>query len=233
MQSVALESVIRPNNYSSSKKSVMKSIQYIFAAIIFPLAISCNSNESTTAKTEATGANTEQTKDIDKSPFSVMMSKSMQEMMQMQMTNDPDHDFASMMKMHHQLAVEMAQHVLKNGQDGMIKGMAQMMITKQQGEIEGFDKFLSSHQPGAAKEDASKDLMNAMHNHMEPAEPLNNSVDHDFVAMMIPHHKSAVEMSESILKSGKEKAIKTMANKIIEDQKKEIDQLQNWLSSNK
>jgi uncharacterized protein (DUF305 family) len=41
--------------------------------------------------------------------------------------------------------------------------------------------------------------------HIDPAEPLNNNTDHDFVAMMIPHHKSAVEMSESILKSGKEK----------------------------
>ena len=68
---------------------------------------------------------------------------------------------------------------------------------------------------------------------MDAAEPLNNITYLDFVAMMITHHKSAVEMSESILKSGKEKAIKTMATKIIADQKKEIDQLQNWLSSHK
>ena len=211
----------------------MNTIKYLFAAIIVPLAISCNSNESTTDKTEATNEHTEHTKDTAKSPFSVMMDKSMQEMMQMKMTNDPDHDFASMMKMHHQSAVEMAQHVLQNGQDTMIKGMAQTMITKQKQEIEEFDKFLSSHQSAATKEDASKDLMKAMHNHMDPAEPMNNNADHDFVAMMITHHKSAVEMSESILKSGKEKAIKTMATKIIADQKKEIDQLQNWLSSHK
>ena len=211
----------------------MKSINYLFAAIIVPLAISCNSNESATDNTEAAEAHTEHTMDTAKSPFSVMMDKSMQDMMQMKMTNDPDHDFASMMKMHHQSAVEMAQHVLQNGQDTMIKGMAQTMITKQQQEMEEFDQFLSFHQPSANKQDASKDLMKAMHNHMDPAEPLNNNADHDFVAMMIPHHKSAVEMSESILKSGKEKAIKTMATKIIADQKKEIDQLQNWLSNHK
>lgn len=211
----------------------MNTINYLFAAILFPFAISCNSNEPATDKTRAAKDHTEHTMDTAKSPFSVMMDKSMQEMMQMKMTNDPDHDFASMMIMHHQSAVEMAQHVLQNGQDTMIKGIAQTMITKQKQEMEEFDKFLSLHQPAANKEDASKDLMQAMHNHMDPAEPLNNNADHDFVAMMITHHKSAVEMSESILKSGKEKAIKMMATKIIADQKKEIDQLQNWLSSNK
>lgn len=211
----------------------MKSIKYILAAIIFPLAISCNNNESTTGKTEATEDHGEHTKDTAQSPFMAMMDKSMQEMMQMKMTNDPDHDFASMMKMHHQSAVEMAQHELQNGQDTMIKRMAQTMITKQNQEIKEFDKFLSAHKAAANNEDASKDLMKAMHKHMDPAEPLNNNADHDFVAMMITHHKSAVEMSESILKTGKEQNIKTMANKIIADQKKEIDQLQNWLSSHK
>lgn len=218
----------------------MKSIRYLFAVLLFPLAISCNSNERTTDKTGTTTDKMGTTEDhaghmmdTAKSPYMSMMEKSMQDMMQMKMTNDPDHDFASMMKMHHQSAIEMAQHELQNGQDTMIKGMAQTMITKQKQEIEAFDKFLSSHKPAANNEDASNNLMKAMHKQTDPAEPLNNNADHDFVAMMITHHKSAVEMSEGILKSGKDQAVKTMANKIIADQKKETDQLQNWLSSHK
>lgn len=36
------------------------------------------------------------------------MQSGMNQMMSMKMTGDPDHDFAMMMKMHHQGAVEMA-----------------------------------------------------------------------------------------------------------------------------
>ena len=207
--------------------------KYLLAAIIFPLVISCNRNERTTDKMENSADHMQPTTDTAKSPLSEMMGKSMQEMMQMKMTNDPDHDFASMMIMHHQSAVDMAQHQLQNGQDTMIKEMAQAIITSQKKEIEEFNKFLSTHEPNSAKENVSKDLMTAMHDNMDPAEPLNNNPDHDFVVMMIPHHKSAIEMSESVLKSSKEQTIKAMANKIIADQKKEIDQLENWLSNHK
>lgn len=211
----------------------MKLIKYSFLAFIIPIVISCNNNDSTTAENEGSETHTEHPKDSAQSPYKVMMDKSMKQMMQMKMNNDPDHDFASMMKMHHESAIEMAQYELQNGQDSTIREMAQTMITEQKKEIAEFDNFLSSNKPVANNEDASNDLMKAMHKHMEPAEPLNNNPDHDFVAMMITHHKSAVEMSESILKSGKDKSIKTMANKIIADQKEEINQLQNWLSGHK
>ena len=46
--------------------------------------------------------------------------------------------------------------------------------------------------------------------------------DKDFAAMMISHHRGAVEMAEAYLKYGRDEEMRKMASKMIEDQKKEI-----------
>lgn len=45
------------------------------------------------------------------------MQSGMSQMMSMKMTGDPDHDFAMMLKMHHQGAVEMADLEIKQGKE--------------------------------------------------------------------------------------------------------------------
>ena len=57
---------------------------------------------------------------------------------------------------------------------------------------------------------------------------------HDFVVMMIPHHQSAIDMAQILLKQpDADPEIRVMAEKIISDQKKEIDQLSAWLEKHK
>ncbi|WP_170074995.1 DUF305 domain-containing protein [Paraclostridium dentum] len=52
----------------------------------------------------------------------------------------------------------------------------------------------------------------------------------DFLYGMIPHHKAAIEMSESLLKYGGEKAeIKKIAESIITNQSKEIEQMKDMI----
>jgi uncharacterized protein (DUF305 family) len=56
----------------------------------------------------------------------------------------------------------------------------------------------------------------------------------DFVRMMIPHHQSAIDMAEVLLKQDKvDPKIKAIARDIIKSQKKEIDEFQKWLSKHK
>ncbi len=65
--------------------------------------------------------------------------------MQMHKTGDVDHDFASMMRMHHQMGITMAQEELKNGKDGEMKKMAQKTIDMQQQEVKQLDAWLAKH----------------------------------------------------------------------------------------
>ena len=63
--------------------------------------------------------------------------------------------------------------------------------------------------------------------------PMSGNVDKDFVMMMKVHHQSAVEMSKDELSHGKKFEMKKLAQKIIEDQNKEIKAFDEWLSKNK
>lgn len=67
-------------------------------------------------------------------------------------------------------------------------------------------------------------ILNKMVREMTQAE-LNNSISHNFIVQMIPHHRAAIEMSENILKFTSNEAIKDIANQIIEEQTKSIENM--------
>lgn len=74
-----------------------------------------------------------------------MMKDNNDKMSSMAMTGNVDIDFAMMMRMHHQGAIEMAQAELKNGKEPQMRKMAQSIIAAQKKEIAQFDRFLAKH----------------------------------------------------------------------------------------
>ena len=55
------------------------------------------------------------------------------------------------------------------------------------------------------------------------AAPMTGDPDHDFAAMMIPHHQGAVDMAKSILLHGKDPVLRRLAQEIIVTQQQEIE----------
>ena len=72
------------------------------------------------------------------------MMGSMDGMKNMQMSGDTDKDFAMMMKIHHQGAVDMAQMELAHGKSPAMKDMAKKIIAAQKKEIAQFDRWLAT-----------------------------------------------------------------------------------------
>ena len=70
------------------------------------------------------------------------MKGMMKNMESMKMSGDVDKDFAMMMKVHHQGAIDMAQMELKSGKDAKMRAMAKGIIKAQQKEIKEFDRWL-------------------------------------------------------------------------------------------
>ena len=66
-------------------------------------------------------------------------------MTSMPMSGDPDVDFAMMMRVHHQGAIDMANAELSSGKDAQMKKMARAIVSAQKKEIAQFDAFLSKH----------------------------------------------------------------------------------------
>lgn len=71
------------------------------------------------------------------------MMKGMDGMQKMTMSGDTDRDFATMMKMHHQQGVEMAQMEVAHGKSSAMKSMAKQIIAAQNKEIAQFDRWLA------------------------------------------------------------------------------------------
>jgi hypothetical protein len=75
----------------------------------------------------------------------------------------------------------------------------------------------SLQQAFIAENDAAMDkMMSAM------AIKPSASIDHDFAAMMIPHHQGAIEMAQAELRYGSNEQLRRIAQEIIVDQQQEI-----------
>ena len=73
------------------------------------------------------------------------MMSGMEKMKQMKMTGDTDKDFAMMMKMHHQQALEMAKPEIDHGKSPELKAMARKIVKDQTKEIAQFNAWMKKH----------------------------------------------------------------------------------------
>jgi uncharacterized protein (DUF305 family) len=62
--------------------------------------------------------------------------------------------------------------------------------------------------------------------------PYTGNPDVDFRTHMIPHHEGAIAMAKVALKYANDDETKKMAQKIIDDQEKEVTDMQAWLKKN-
>ena len=73
------------------------------------------------------------------------MMGGMEKMQQMKPTGDTDKDFALMMKMHHQQAVDMAKPEIEYGKSAEMKAMARKIVKDQTKEIAQLDAWLKKN----------------------------------------------------------------------------------------
>lgn len=176
------------------------------------------------------------------------MQKMHKQMMSTKMTGDPDYDFASMMIKHHQGAVNMSKKEVSKGKDQEVKSMAQKVIDDQNKEIKELQTFVKKNKPSKSKMNQDKDMtgsteknmadksmmdkMNDTDKKMQNME-MSGDQDKDYVSMMIMHHQQAVDMSKEYLDNGKDENLKKMAQKMIDENKDQIDKLKDWQSNHK
>lgn len=71
------------------------------------------------------------------------MRGSMENMQNMTLTGNADKDFAMMMRMHHQCAVEMAQMQVSHGKNAEMNAMAKKIVTTQTKEVAQLDRWIA------------------------------------------------------------------------------------------
>jgi uncharacterized protein (DUF305 family) len=93
---------------------------------------------------------------------------------------------------------------------------------------------MMEHMHGMELQDFNKSYMEGMRKTMPPMMQAMMSDDPDiaFVCGMIAHHMGAIEMSKTVLSYGKNDEAKAMAQKIIDAQLKEIEEMSKWVEAN-
>ena len=64
------------------------------------------------------------------------------------------------------------------------------------------------------------------------AMPMSGGADKDFVMMMLPHHQGAIDMAKVELQYGKDPAMKTFAQGIVDAQERKIAEMKTWQAEN-
>lgn len=78
--------------------------------------------------------------------------------------------------------------------------------------------------PDAGATAAMMATMDSMHSAMNEVQ-ISGDIDQDFIALMVPHHQSAVEMAVVYLETGKDPELRRLAQQIIASQKAEIEHM--------
>ena len=159
-----------------------------------------------------------------------MGSSGMAKQMVMENGKYSDRAFIDSMVPHHQGAIAMAEVALDNAEHEQIKELSRNIISSQQAEIEELksikkEEFGTSNVPM----EMSQEQMRSMGMMMNPQELANKEpFDKAFIDAMIPHHQSAIEMSQVALDKSDNPKIKELAENIISAQQKEIEEMMRW-----
>ena len=139
--------------------------------------------------------------------------------------------FAQMMIPHHQQAIEMADLALANTSTSSdVKGLARQIKTAQDPEIATMAGWLREW---GASTSAPMDHGTSGMMSQEDMESLGAAEGAEFnrmwLEMMIDHHQGAVTMAQDALSSTEDPEVKSLAQAVVDGQKKEIATMQGLL----
>ena len=155
------------------------------------------------------------------------------------MAGNTDHDFAHMMMAHHQGAVDMAALELKEGKDATLRALAEKISTDQKRELQALEQIATrldgapgNYKPTDPTDPFTSKMKASMDGMMKNMGQPTGNIDQDFALLMIPHHQSAIDMAQAEIAHGRDTKLKEMAQQMITEQKKEVEQLKAWQAKN-
>jgi uncharacterized protein (DUF305 family) len=173
------------------------------------------------------------------SPLVASMNDMMAKMNAMKPMGNTDHDFAHMMMEHHKGAVAMADIELRDGKDATMRQMAEKINADQQKEVgelepiaERLDSAPTNYKPQDPADPFTAQMKTSMDAMMKNMPATVADADMNFNMLMTVHHQSAVDMAKAEVAHGKDTKLKEMAQKMVDDQQKEIEQFKAWHAQN-
>ena len=145
-----------------------------------------------------------------------------------------DLQFIDAMSRHHQSAVEMATMAHAKIQLSQLKELTRRIPIDQKKEIDQMKSWRDRWYPGSpsAENMQMPGMTGSMNMDMSRTGSMKAGREYDamFIDMMTPHHQGAIQMAQEALGKAEHQEIKTLAQQIIDEQTKEIEQMKQWKS---
>ena len=197
----------------------------VTSALIFGSMLACAQAKpmsGTTTKGAARAA-------IQPDPAKVALLLPMQQMVtklkKLQATGDPDFDYAFVAKIHAQGEQDFLKQAMQSSKDSSTQEMAQTLMTGTQADITMLDGTLRQIKPSrpnqAFTQQQSRNIeaMNLKLQQTGASDKLTSDVDKNVVVILADHQQDAIDMATTYLQYGKNTALRTYAEQLVDKAK--------------
>ena len=142
-----------------------------------------------------------------------------------------DLQFIDQMIMHHQGAIMSSEHMISDSGRPELRQLSENIQESQAEQIEQMRAWQEEWYSGAGQSPGmmDSDRMDGMMGGSMQGMMGGDAADAMFLRMMIPHHQSAVDMSEEALDKAEHPELKELAQTIIDEQSAEIELMKRYL----
>ncbi|MCW5953729.1 MAG: DUF305 domain-containing protein [Propionibacteriaceae bacterium] len=153
--------------------------------------------------------------------------------------NAADTEFAQMMIIHHQGAIEMADLAAEQADTPEVIALAERITAAQGPEIDLMTRWLETwgEPAGTGTDHGGMDHAGMEMDGMDQAEAMaalqalaGTDFDRRFLELMTAHHEGAITMAQAVLDAGQNEDVRRLAQQIIEAQTAEITEMAGLLA---
>lgn len=143
-------------------------------------------------------------------------------------TGDPDMDYATLTKIHHQSEIDLIQQGLKSGKNPELMTFMRNLVPEKEKDLAELNQLsreltAASTNPSFSQEINQK--LNAMD--MDTQKGMNGRMtgdaDKDLIATMIQHHQDGIDLSQTYLKYAKNPTLRAHAERMVANSQREIE----------
>ena len=150
------------------------------------------------------------------------MQQMVQKLKKLEATGDPDFDYAFQAKIHAQGAQDFLKIAMQNAKDASLKEMAETLSAGTQNDITMLDGTLRQLKPSrpnqafAQQQSRNIEAMNLKLQQTGTSDRLTTDVDKNVVVLLSEHQQDAIDMATTFLQHGKNTALRTYAQQVID-----------------
>ena len=201
-----------------------QAVLLVTGTLLFTSMLACAQAKPMSGTTTSTARISTQP-DPAKTALLLPMQQMVTKLKKLQATGDPDFDYAFVAKIHAQGEQDFLKQAMLSSKDSSMQQMVQTLMTAIQADITMLDGTLRQIKPSrpnqAFTQQQSRNIeaMNLKLQQTGASDKLTSDVDKNVVAILSDHQQDAIDMATTYLQYGKNTALRTYAEQLVDKAK--------------